>query len=115
VPSGKMPPIDALADNGLLGELTPEQAARVVIIAQTAYRNGQASMGAERIDNDAVWINGVGGIERQPDGTWKLTMPEDGGIDKSTAAATLGSVKSEAKAAAARKNGLKGGRPRKKN
>ena len=116
VPSGKTPHLDTLAEQGLLDVLTTEQAAKVVIIAQTAYRNGQRGAGAERIDNDAVWIDGVGGIEKQPDGLWKLTMP-DGGIDTSMAAARLGSQggksTSATKAAAARENGKRGGRPRK--
>lgn len=112
VPSEKTPHIDALKKAGLLDVLTAEQAAQVVVIAQTAYRNGQRSQGAERIDNDAVWLDGVGGLEKQPDGTWKLTMP-DGGVDKSAAAAALGSMTSDKKAAAARTNGKRGGRPRK--
>lgn len=48
-----------------------------------------------------MWIAGVGGVERQPDGMWKLTMT-DSGIDKSAAAAALGSSTSQAKAEAER-------------
>lgn len=111
VPSEKTPHLDALEKAGLLDALTADQLAQIVILAQTAYRNGQASTGAERVDNDAVWLNGVGGIEKQPDGTWKLTMP-DKGVDKSSAAAALGRSKSPAKAAAARENGKRGGWPK---
>ena len=114
VASHKTPHLDALAKAGLLETLTVDQAAAIVIIAQTAYQNGQRAQGAERIDNDAVWLDGVGGLERQADGTWRLTMP-DGGLE--TMAAELGrrggSVSSEAKAAAARANDKRGGRPRK--
>jgi hypothetical protein len=78
VPSEKTPHIDALEAAGLLDALTVDQAALAVVIAQTAYRRGQASRGAEKIDNDAVWLYGVGGLEKQPDGTWKLTMPDHG-------------------------------------
>lgn len=103
VPSHKTPHLDALEAIGLLDALTVEQIAQIVIIAQTAYQQGQASTGAEKIDNDAVWIAGVGGVERQPDGMWKLTM-SDSGIDKSAAAAALGSSTSQAKADASRRN-----------
>lgn len=113
-PSEKTPHIDALDTAGLLDALTIDQCAAVVIIAQTAYQNGQRAQGAERIDNDAVWLDGVGGLERQPDGLWKWTVP-DGGIDKSAAASALGSMSSDAKAAAARLNGRKGGRPKKRS
>jgi len=112
VPSAITPHLDALESAGLIDALTVDHLVQIVIIAQTAYRNGQQSTGAELIDTDAVWINGIGGIEKQLDGTWKLTMP-----DKPAIAAALGrlggSVKSERKAIAARENGKLGGRPRK--
>lgn len=99
VPSARLPHIDALGKSGLLYELTAEQAAKVVIIAQTAYRNGQASMGAERIDTDAIWVNGIGVIERVG-GEWKLTAPAE--QTKSQAAAVLGHATSPAKTLANR-------------
>lgn len=111
VPSAKTPHLDALQAAGLLDVLTPEQAAEVVIIAQTAYRNGQASMGAERIDTDAIWVNGVGMIE-VVSGEWKLTTPDK--PQKSQAAAALGHSTSPLKAEQSRINGRKSkGRPRK--
>lgn len=76
VPSEKIPHLDALQAAGLLDQLTVDQVAAIVIIAQTAYRNGQRAQGAEKIDNDAVWVDGIGGIERQPDGAWLLTAPD---------------------------------------
>lgn len=112
VPSEKTPHLDALEDRQLLDDLTVDQATIIVQLMQSAYRNGQASQGAEKIDGDAVWINGVGAIECQPDGTWKLTMP-DKGVDRSAAAAAMGSATGGRKADTARENGKKGGRPRK--
>jgi hypothetical protein len=112
VPSEIEPHITALEVAGIYDDLNQEQQATVIRLMQAAYRNGQTYQHAEKIDNDAVWLDGVGGLERQPDGAWKLAMP-DKGIDTSQAAATLGSIKSERKATAARENGRKGGRPRK--
>ena len=110
-PSEKTPHLDALEDRQLLDALTVDQAAIIVQLMQTAYRNGQTSQGAEKIDSDAVWLNGVGALERQPDGTWKITAPDKGVM--ATVASLVGSVKSEAKSASSRENGKKGGRPRK--
>ena len=113
VPSAKSPHIERLAAAGLLDNLTIEQSAKIVKIAQAAYQQGKSDAGAERIDTDAIWIDGVGGIEQQPNGMWKLTMPE---IDASMAAATLGRHTSPRKAAASRANASKppkpGSRPR---
>lgn len=115
VPSESRPHIKALGQAGLLDDLTISQAATIVHLMQAAYRNGQGSRGAEKIDDDYVWLDGVGGLERQSDGTWTVTAPEQGLA--SSVAADLGrrggSVTSEAKRQAARANGRKGGRPRK--
>ena len=91
VPSEVEPHISALKEAGIYNDLTQEQQAIIIRLMQQAYRNGQAHQGAEKIDNDAVWLDGVGGLEKQADGTWKLTMP-DKGIDTSVAAASLGSL-----------------------
>jgi hypothetical protein len=112
IPSEKTPHLDALEGKGLLDVLTVDQAATIVQLMQSAYRNGQGAQGAEKIDSDAIWVNGVGAIERQPDGTWKLTMP-DKGVDRSAAASAMGSVTGGKKADTARENGKRGGRPRK--
>lgn len=111
VPSGFYPHLEILPKD-IIETLSARQLAEVIYQMQAAYRNGQHSQGAERIDNDAVWLDGVGGLERQSDGTWKLTMP-DKGIDTSSAAAALGSVKSEKKSKSSAENGKLGGRPRK--
>lgn len=83
---------------------------------QSAYREGQASMQAEKIDNDCVWVNGIGGIEKQPDGSWKLAMPDNTNseVNISAAAAALGSIRTARKAASSRENGKLGGRPKAK-
>jgi hypothetical protein len=141
VPSEKAPHLDVLEKVGLLDALTPDQLAAIVIIAQSAFRTGQASMQAEKLDNDAVWIDGVGMLERQPDGNWKVTGVSAGadaakirareaelGISytaeqyavweaaydarvKISAAATLGSIRSERKTASSRANAGKPPRP----
>jgi DNA-binding transcriptional ArsR family regulator len=113
VPSAITPHLDALESAGLVDALAMEQLTQIVIIAQTAYRNGQQSTGAELIDNDAIWINGIGGLEKQPDGTWKLTMPDKPNAIAATLGRLGGSVKSERKSSASRENGKLGGRPRK--
>jgi hypothetical protein len=106
--------IDALTNANIYNDLTQEQQAIIIRLMQTAYRNGQASQGAEKIDNDAVWLDGIGGIEKQPDGTWKLTMPDKpGAVAADVAARALGSIKSDCKARSSRENGKLGGRPKK--
>lgn len=79
VPSAKAPHLDALDNAGLIDGLAIDQIVAIVKLMQAAYANGQHSQGAEKIDNDAVWLDGVGGIERQPDGKWMLTMPDKPG------------------------------------
>ncbi len=114
LPSESYPHITALGEAGLLDDLTVEQAAAVVRLMQAAYRKGQAAQGAEQIDSDAVWLDGVGMIERQNDGTWQVTGPAEG-LTVAVAAElgrAGGSATSEAKRQAARANGRKGGRPR---
>ena len=78
-----------------LDQLDLDQLTTIVKLMQTAYQNGKASAGAEMVDNDAVWLNGIGGLERQSDGSWQLTMP-DQGLDLTTdqAAERLGITKS---------------------
>jgi len=114
-PSEVYPHIEALQAAGLYERLSEDDQGLVIKLMQAAYRNGQASQGAEQIDRDAVWLDGVGMIERQADGSWQVTDPADGLT--SAVAATLGSkggsATSEAKRRAARENGRKGGRPRK--
>lgn len=114
LPSESWPHIGALSEAGLLDALTISQAATIVHLMQAAYRNGQGSRGAEKIDNDYVWLDGVGGLERQSDGTWTVTAPDQ--ALASSVAADLGrrggQATSEAKRAASRVNGRKGGRPR---
>ena len=73
VPSEVDPHISALEKAGIYGNLTQEQQATIIKLMQQAYRNGQAHQGAEKIDNDCVWVDEVGMIERQPDHTWLVT------------------------------------------
>lgn len=141
VPSEVEPHIAALEKAGIYDNLTQEQQATVIKLMQQAYRNGQAHQGAEKIDNDCVWVNDVGMIERQPDNTWLITgydaakdaemiraRDAELGIGysiqqyndwaKSYYARQLGSkggsATSDAKKKSSRENGKLGGRPSKK-
>lgn len=115
LPSEAYPHIAALAAAGLLDALSIGQAAAVIRLMQDAYRQGQVSRGAEKIDNDFVWLDGVGGLALQPDATWKLVAPDGSAVQ--SIAADLGrrggASTSEAKRAASAANGRKGGRSRK--
>lgn len=74
VPSEVWPHIEALTQAGLYDHLTEDNQGLIIKLMQAAYRNGQASMQAEKIDNDAVWVKEIGLIERQPDYlTWLVT------------------------------------------
>jgi len=142
-PSAKTPHLDALEKAGLLDMLSIQQAGAVVIIAQTAFCAGRASMHAEKLDDDIVWVDDIGMLERQ-DGAWRVISECNIAVEavkirardaelgigytveqyaiweaeydakiKISAGAVLGSIKSERKTESSRKNGLLGGRPRK--
>jgi hypothetical protein len=138
IPSEVEPHITALEAANIYDDLTPVQQATIIRLMQAAYRNGQAHQGAEKVDGDAVWVDGVGMIERRPDGSWQVTGYDaakdaemirareiDLGIGytpqqydawaKSYYARKLGSLggssTSETKQTASRINGKKGGRP----
>lgn len=142
VPSEVEPHITALEQAGIYTDLTQEQQATIIRLMQQAYRNGQTHQDAEKIDNEAVWVDEVGLIERQPDGTWLVTgydaakdaemiraRDAELGVGytiqiynewaKSYYARQLGkkggSATSKAKSDASRRNGRKGGRPRKQD
>lgn len=55
-----------------LAELTGAQYGRMMNVANLSYHDGKASAGAEKLDEDAVLVNGIGILVRQPDGTWKV-------------------------------------------
>lgn len=88
VPSAIEPHLDALDQAGLIDQLSVEQLVTICRLMQSAYSHGRSSTGAEMIDNDAVWLDGIGGLERQPDGTWLLTMHDKPGAVAASAAAT---------------------------
>jgi len=115
LPSEVYPHITALEQADIYEALTPEQQATIIRLMQAAYRNGQASRQAEKLDDDGVWVDGVGGLERQPDGSWKLITPDEPELSRSAAAmgSVGGKAKSERKAASSAANGRKGGRSRK--
>ncbi len=71
----------------LIDQLSPASLADVIVLMQHAYQHGKADAGAERIDADAVWVNGIGALERQPSGDWVLTIPA---ANVTVAAKTLG-------------------------
>jgi len=73
IPSEVEPHITALENAGIYNDLTQETQAAIIALMQQAYRNGQAHQHAERIDSDAVWVDDVGMIERQPNDTWIVT------------------------------------------
>ncbi|HLA88123.1 MAG TPA: hypothetical protein VJL10_08880 [Anaerolineales bacterium] len=136
VPSEVEPHIAALEKANIYNDLTQEQQATIIRLMQQAYRNGQAHQGAEKIDNDCVWVNDVGMIERQADNTWIVTgydaakdaemiraRDAELGIGytiqqynewcKSYAARALRAIPSETRSEQSRINGKLGGRPRK--
>lgn len=142
VPSEVYPHIEALETTGLYDRLTEDEQGLIIKAMQAAYQRGRADAGAEVVDSDYVWVNGIGGLERQPDGSWEISgydAPPAGSPMAADLAAELGedysinqyndwarswharqlgrkggSSTSAAKSAASRANGRKGGRPRKK-
>lgn len=112
-PSSIRPHIEALQKSDLFDELTSLQLAEIVTLMQKAYQNGKSDAGAEKIDLDCVWINGVGGIEKQEDGSWLLVYKDKPLVAASILGHLGGSSTSEAKKKSSRENGKKGGRPKK--
>ncbi len=56
-------------------DLTGVQYGRLMSVANTSYHAGRASTHAERIDPDAVYVDGVGGLVRAADGRWDMDTP----------------------------------------
>lgn len=73
IPSEVEPHIEALENASIYNDLTQEMQATIITLMQQAYRNGQVHQHAERIDSDAVWVDDIGMIERQPNDTWIVT------------------------------------------
>jgi hypothetical protein len=72
VPSAIRPHLDRAEKNGLIESLTVDQLCDVVIMAQVAYQDGRSSTGAEVIDRDAIWHNGLRrSIEHKGNGLWQ--------------------------------------------
>jgi hypothetical protein len=74
LPSAREANVDAiLAHSTLAQELSAAQLTQVARLMQSSYQAGLQLAGAEKIDIETVWVNGVGLLERMPDGTWQVS------------------------------------------
>jgi len=64
--------VDFIIQENIFDLFTHEQIAHIVNFMQAAYTDGQNQAGAERIDNDTVYVNTLGLLTRQEDGSWTL-------------------------------------------
>lgn len=54
--------LEGIPDN-LKDKLTSRELAEVMLAMNASYHSGRASTGAEKIDTDCVWIDGIGMME----------------------------------------------------
>ena len=55
----------------LIEGLTSSQLATILVAMHKSYQNGQASMHAERLELDAVWVDDIGLLEKTGD-SWHV-------------------------------------------